>query len=193
VGSCPRYTYLQTDVAFTQCMRAADFVTTALAVKLGPLLRTLMVLDSVCDYLEVRSRRHVEAVWWTSDAAFWEGVQWGWARSGRDDDAPDPNELADGPLPDVDTASTEKINADTLAAVRHIAANFATFSRGTWDGFEQWASEEGLEPRALVAALAGYLNPDLEAARPLLDAAEPDPEVAEHYADLCRALWAKHR
>ena len=190
IGSCPRYAYVQTDWTFTQCMRAADYITTALAFELGPHLGALNALDSACDYLEVRSRRYVEALRWIADAAFWQGVRWAWARSGRDDDPPDPNELTDRPLPDIDTATTDRISAVTVAALRHIATDLATFSQGILDGFGQWASEEGLEPLALVAAFAGELNPQLEAARPLLDAAEPDPEVAGQYADLCRALWA---
>jgi hypothetical protein len=88
VGSCPRHTYVETDVAFTQRMRAAGYVTTALSVELGPLLRTLIVLDSVCDYLEVRSDRYIEALWLAARAALWQGVQWGWARSGRNDKDP---------------------------------------------------------------------------------------------------------
>jgi hypothetical protein len=192
VGSCPRYKYVHTDLAFTQLMRAADFVTMALAVELAPLLRALVVLDSVCDYLEGRSRRHLDAVWWASDAAFRQGVRWGWARSGRDDDPPDPNELPDGPLPDVDTASTEEISAETLAALGHNAIDLARLGRSTLDGFEQWASEEGLKPLALIAAFAGYLSPHIKEVQPLLDAAEPDPEAVEQYADLCRALWTKH-
>jgi hypothetical protein len=190
VRSCPDYKHVQAGLAFTHCMRAVDFVTTALAVELGPHLRTLIVLDSVCDYLDFRSDLYTEAAWLVSDAAFWQGVQWGWARAGRNDDPPDPNEVDDELPPNLDAARLKKISADTLAALRQIAADLAAFSRGTFDGFGQWASDEGLDPLALVAAFAGYLSPGLEAARPLLDAAEPDPEVVEPYADLFRALWS---
>ena len=74
-----------------------------------------------------------------------------------------------------------------------MAANVATFSKGIWDGFATWASEEGLEPLALVQVFREDFKPQLEAARPMLDAAESDPEVAVQYAELCRVLWAKSR
>jgi len=193
VGSCPRHTYVETDVAFTQRMRAAGYVTTALAVELGPLLRTLIVLDSVCDYLEVRSDRYINALWLAARAALWQGVQWGWARSGRNDDPPDPNDLDDELLTDLDTARLENISADTVTPLRQIAADLARFGRSTLDGFGQWASDEGLDSLVLVAAFAGYLSPHIEEARPMFDTAQPDPEAAEAFADICRALWAKYR
>jgi hypothetical protein len=193
VRSCPRHSYVQRDLAYTQRVRAAEFVTTALAFKLGPLLTTLTVLNSVCDYLKFPSDRYLEAVWLASDAAFGRGVQWGWARSGRDEDPPDPYEADDELLPSFDTAATEKISAGTLAALSKIATKVATFSRGILDGFAQWASDERLEPLALITVFADDLNRQLEAARPMLDAAEPDPEVAVQYAELCRALWTNYR
>ena len=92
----------------------------------------------------------------------------------------------------MDTASTEEVSAETLAALGHIAVDLARLGRSPLDGFEQWASEESLKPLALIAAFAGYLSPHIEEVQPLLDAAKPDPEIVEQYADLCRALWTKH-
>ena len=192
VRSCPRHTYGQTDPEYTRYMEAAEFVTTALAVELGPLLASLTVLDSVCNLLELRSKRYLEALWLASDAAFSQGVRWGWERSGRDDEPPDPNETADE-LPSFDTTGTQNITAGSLAALRNIAAEAATFSRGIWDGFEQWASSEGLEPPTLITVFADNLKHRLEAARPILDAADTNPKVAAQYADLCKTIWANYR
>jgi hypothetical protein len=193
VRSCPRHKYVQPDLAYTRYMGAAEFVTTALVVKLGPLLATLSVFDSVCDYLELRSGRYLEAVWLATDAAFRQGVQWGWARSGREDDPPDPNDADDELVSSFDPAYTRKITAVSLGVLRKIAADLATLSRGVWDGFTEWASEENLEPLALVTVFRDDFKPQLEAARQMLDAAESDREVAVQYADLCRAVWASYR
>ena len=193
VRSCPRHTYVQTDRAYTRYLGAAEFVTTALVVKLGPLLATLSAFDLVCHYLETRSSRYLEALFLGTDAAFRQGVQWGWARSGRDDDPPDPDDTDEELASSFDPTYTQRISAARVAALRTMAANVATFSKGIWDGFAKWASEEGLEPLALVQVFREDFKPQLEAARPMLDAAESDPEVAVQYADLCRTLWANCR
>ena len=196
--TCPRATYIMSEPAYGDRLRASSEIAMVLCLDLAPRLAKLRMIEAFQEILPNRFNRCIDE----AQFAYLEGQEAGskraWEAAGKEGDPPgweEGDEEDEDPVMEEDlrrvTSRLEEEAKDFIDLLEELARHIARDSLSMWKAFEGFCTKELLvEPERFIKAWFEPMLPEIEKLKEHPHALEADPEGLKEYEAALKRTWS---